>query len=247
MKRWYALACVALFFAAGYTRAQGSREDVPLLMQKPTVSKTHIAFGYADDLWIVPRAGGEAKRLTSGTGIETDPMFSPDGKWVAFTGQYDGNDDVFVISVDGGDAKRLTYHPGSDQVVGWTPDGKKVLFRSARDSYSRFTRLFTIGTEGGVPDAIPLPYADHGCFSPGGIMMSYVPFVSCSPNIGFNVAWKRYRGGRQPGVWIADLSDSSVEKVQRTDSNDCCPMWIKDQIYFLSDRDGRNTLFAYDQ
>src|SRR5262245_29268629 len=218
MKRWYALACVALFFAAGYTRAQGSREDVPLLMQKPTVSKTHIAFGYADDLWIVPRAGGEAKRLTSGAGVETDPMFSPDGKWVAFTGQYDGNDDVFVISAEGGDAKRLTYHPGSDQVVGWTPDGKKVLFRTERDAFSPFTRLFTIAVEGGQPQAVPLPIADLGGFSPDGKKMAYVPFYNGSRWTGANVAWKRYRGGRQPVVWIADLSDSSIEKLPRTDS-----------------------------
>src|SRR3954453_15329202 len=148
---------------------------LPRLLRSPTVSKTHVVFAFADDLWIVPRDGGRAKRLTSGPGVETDPMFSPDGKWVAFPGQYEGNDDVYVVSVEGGDATRLTYHPGSDQVVGWTPDGKRVLFRSARNSYSRFTRLFTIGLDGSPPEEVPLPIADHGTFSPDGKKMAYVP------------------------------------------------------------------------
>jgi tricorn protease len=246
MRKWYAL--VALILAAGAAPVQAvSGPAAPLLMQRPTVSKTHIVFSYADDLWIVPREGGEAKRLTSGPGVETDPHFSPDGKWVAFTGQYEGNDDVFVISAEGGEARRLTYHPGNDQVVGWTPDSKRVLFRSSRDSYSRFTRLFTVGLDGGLPEAVPLPIADQGCFSPDGKKMAYAPFFNGSRAIGFNVAWKHYRGGRQPAIWIADLSDSSVEKLPRTDSNDTCPMWVKGgQIYFLSDRDGPNTLFVYD-
>src|SRR5690242_18563139 len=124
----FALA-ILVCAGAAIARADDSPSvKVPLLMQKPTLSKTHVVFSYADDLWIVPRAGGEAKRLTGGAGIETDPFFSPDGKWVAFTGQYEGNDDIFVISAEGGEAKRLTYHPGSDQVVGWSPDSKKILF-----------------------------------------------------------------------------------------------------------------------
>src|SRR5262249_27633765 len=141
------LALVALSLLAGTALplwAGDAPARVPLLMQKPTVSKTHVVFSYADDLWIVPRSGGEDRRLTSGPGDQTDPAFSPDGKLVAFTGQYEGNDDVFVVPAEGGVPRRLTYHPGSDQVVGWTPDGKKVLFRSSRNSYSRFTRLFTV-------------------------------------------------------------------------------------------------------
>src|SRR5262245_34891844 len=174
-----ALAAWALVAPA----AEQSGPKAPLLMQKPTVSKTHVVFAYADDLWIVPREGGEAKRLTSGPGVETDPTFSPDGKWVAFTGQYQGNDDVFVVSADGGEATRPTYHPGNDQVVAWTPDSKKVLFRSARNSYSRFTRLFTIAADGsGIPEEVPLPIADHGCYSPDSKKMAYVPFYNGSRN-----------------------------------------------------------------
>src|SRR3954447_9281740 len=183
------LALLALAaWALGARAAEPSGPKAPLLMQKPTVSKTHVVFSYADDLWIVPREGGEAKRLTSGPGVETDPHFSPDGKLVAFTGQYEGNDDVFVVSAEGGTPRRLTYHPGSDQVVGWTPDSKKVLFRSARNSYSRFTRLFTIGIDGGLPEEVPLPIADHGCFSPDGKKIAYVPNYNGSRSTAANVA-----------------------------------------------------------
>src|SRR6266571_6526189 len=104
----------------------------PLLLQKPTVNKTHIVFAFADDLWIVPKDGGDAQRLTSGPGIETDPIFSPDGKSVAFTGEYEGNIDVYVVPAAGGQPRRLTYHPGTDRAVGWTRDGKRVLFYSQR-------------------------------------------------------------------------------------------------------------------
>src|SRR5262249_54018926 len=152
-------------------------------------------FAYADDLWIVPRAGGEARRLTTGAGVETDPIFSPDGTQVAFTGQYDGNEDVYVVSAAGGEPRRLTYHPGLDQAVGWTPDGKPVLFRSPRGSHAGFWQLFTVGLTGGHPEEVPLPMADHGCFSPDGKRLCYAPFVNVARRIGAHVAWKRYRGG----------------------------------------------------
>jgi tricorn protease len=221
-------------------------EGAPLLLQKPTMSKTHIVFAFADDLWIVPRAGGDAIRLTTGPGIETDPVFSPDGKWVAFTGQYDGNDDVFVVPATGGQPRRLTYHPGGDQAVGWTPDGKRVLFRSTRESHARFTRLYTIGLEGGEPEPLPLPRGDHGSYSPDGKSIAYVPFVNSRNSGGAYAAWKRYRGGRAPQVWIADLSDSAVTRAPRKDSNDWSPMWVEGRVYFLSDRDGPVSLYVYD-
>ena len=218
----------------------------PLMLQKPALSKTHIVFCYADDLWTVPRAGGSARRLTNGPGVETDPVFSPDGKTVAFTGQYDGNDDVFVVPAAGGQPQRLTYHPGVDQAVGWTRDGKRVLFRSSREAYARLTRLYTIGLGGGEPEALPLPRGDHGCYSPDGKSIAYVPFVNSRNSAGDYAAWKRYRGGRAPAVWIADLGDSSIVKIPRKDSNDTSPMWIEGQVYFLSDRDGPVTLYSYD-
>src|SRR5882757_9162748 len=114
-----------------------------LLIQSPTINKTHIVFSYAGDLWKVAREGGDATHLTSGVGLETSPIFSPDGTQIAFEGEYDGNKDVYLIPAEGGTPKRLTFHPGQDTPVAWTPDGKQILFRTNRDSYSRFPRLYT--------------------------------------------------------------------------------------------------------
>jgi tricorn protease len=230
-------ALSALCLVPGLARAQ----DAKLLLQKPAVNQTHIVFSYADDLWSVPREGGEAQRLTSGPGLETDPCFSPDGKWLAFTGEYEGNYDVYVMPAAGGQPRRLTYHPGADRAIAWTPDGKRVLFQSTRNSYSRFARLFTIPVEGGFPTEVPLPMSHHGSYSPDGSQLAYVPFT-----LGPAQAWKRYHGGTQSFIWLANLSDSSVVKVPHKDSNDFNPLWVGDRVYFLSDRSGANTLFCYD-
>ncbi len=237
------LTVVLVIAAAGLCLAQAEK---PLLLQKPTVSGTQVAFVYAGDLWIVGREGGDAKRLTTGIGLETDPIFSPDGALIAFTGEYDGNLDVYVVPATGGVPKRLTYHPGVDAAVGWTPDGKQVLFRSGRNSYSRFNRLFTVPVEGGFPSELPLPMAEQGSYSPDGARLAYVPFWNRRTVPNAYIAWKRYRGGLAPVIWIAQLSDSTIERVPHTDSSDFNPMWVGDKIYFLSDRNGPVTLFAYD-
>ncbi len=216
-------------------------QERPLLMRQPAMSKTHIVFVYAGDLWIVNREGGEASRLTTGVGTETAPQISPDGQTIAFTGEYDGNVDLYTVPATGGVPKRLTYHPGSDGLAGWTPDGKQLLFVSPRASYSgRFARLFTMPVDGAFPAEVPLPMGWAGSYSPDGTKLAYEPL----PRM-FN-AWKRYRGGTASPIWIANLSDSSVEKLPRVDSNDFNPMWIGDKVYFLSDRNGPITLFAYD-
>ena len=226
-------------------RLTGQRPNPYALLRKPAVSQTQIAFSYGGDLWIVERGGGDAKRLTSDAGIEIDPVFSPDGSMIAFTGEYDGNEDVYVIPSSGGIPKRLTTIPG-DQVVGWTRDGKRVLFRSSRQSYFRFSQLFTVSAEGGLPEALPLPMAVEGSYSPDGSQFAYVPFTNFRESWDFQRGLKHYRGGTASPVWIARLSDSSVEKVPRRDSNDSAPMWIGDKIYFLSDRDGPVNLYEYD-
>jgi tricorn protease len=216
------------------------QDDTHLLLQKPTVNRTHIAFAYAGDLWMASRDGGEAWRLTNGIGIESDPIFSPDGKTIAFTGQYDGNVDVYIVPAAGGVPKRLTYHPAPDQAVGWTGDGKRVLFRSTCKSTSGYFRLFTVSVDGGLPEEIPLPLAFEGSYSPDGSHLAYQPLSRWQPD------WKHYKGGQTAPIWIAKLSDSTIEKVPRVNSNDFDPMWIGGKVYFLSDRGGPVSLYSYD-
>src|SRR5262249_19290488 len=164
-------------------------EVQPLLLQKPAVNRTHVVFVFGDDLWSVSREGGEARRLTTGLQAN-DPVFSPDGTQLAFTGEAQGNTDVYVMPATGGVARRLTYHPAPDHAVRWTPDGKQVLSRSERPSYSCPPRLFTIPLEGGLPSETPLPLAYQGSYSPDGARLAYVPWPPAFES------WKRYRGGR---------------------------------------------------
>jgi tricorn protease len=212
----------------------------PLVLQHPTLSATQIAFVYGGDLWTVPRGGGVAQRLTAGIGTVSRPAFSWDGSEIAFTGDYNGNSDVYIIPASGGAPRRLTYHPSPDWVMGWTRDGKQVLFASTRNSYENFNRLFTISRDGGFPVELPLPIAAEGSYSPDGSQLAYVPLDHA-----FEI-WKRYRGGRTSPIWIAQLSDSSVTKIPRDNSNDFNPLWVDDRIFFLSDRLGPISLFSYD-
>jgi len=211
-----------------------------LLLQKPTLSATQIVFVYAGDLWVVGREGGTAQRLTAGAGVETHPYFSPDGKEIAFTGEYDGNVDLYRVPVAGGVPQRLTWHPAVDQTAGWTPDGRSILFTSNRESYSRFSQLFTVGRDGGFPSRLPLPMGAEGSYSPDGTRIAYVPL-----NRAFSM-WKRYRGGQTSPIWIARLSDSAIEKIPRENSNDFNPMWVDDRIFFLSDRKGPVAMYVFD-
>jgi hypothetical protein len=197
-------SCAHLFVYSGLTTGGSMRlilafiastailaaADEPLLLQKPTLSKTHIVFAYGGDLWSVPREGGDAVRLTSGTGDETDPAFSPDGKHIAFTAEYDGNVDVFVVPASGGVPKRLTWHPAPDRVLGWTPDGKRIIFTSPRTAYSRYGELFTVPVEGGVEEKLPLPSGYQASMSPDGQSIAYEPIGKAF------VMWKKYRGGQ---------------------------------------------------
>ena len=238
------LVSLSVIFASILTYAADS---TPLLLQSPTLSKTQIAFAFGGDIWIVDRAGGDAQRLVTGSGVLSRPIFSPDGTQVAYTGNYDGNDDVYVVAATGGEPRRLTYHPASDVAVGWTNDGKSILFRTIRSSYSRFEMLYTVPVTGGFPTPLPLPMGVEGAYSPDGTHLAYVP--SWNRRLGAvdaYVAIKHYRGGHAAPIWIANLADSSVTRVPRDGSNDFDPMWIGDRIYFLSDREGPVTLFSFD-
>ncbi len=218
----------------------GAVSGAPLLLQKPALNQTHIVFSYAGDLWSVPRQGGDAVRLTTGPGIESNPVFSPDGASIAFSGSYDGNVDVFTVAAGGGVPKRITWHPGPDLPAGFTPDGKRILFTSGRAAFHAPGRLFTISIDGGSTEEAPFPMAYFGAYSPDGTRIAYMPLSPATR------AWKRYRGGRTTPIWVANLSTSKVEPLPRANSNDDAPMWAGDKIYFLSDRDGPVTLFSFD-
>ncbi|HJU82787.1 MAG TPA: PDZ domain-containing protein [Holophagaceae bacterium] len=213
----------------------------PTLFQQPALSAQEIAFVHGGDLWIVARSGGEAKRLTSHPGIENNPAFSPDGSEIAFTAQYDGNVDVYLMPAAGGEPTRLTFHPGMDRVVGWTPDGERILFLSDRDSSTpRYTRLYTVSRHGGPAQPLDLPMGFFGSYSPDGSKLAYEP----TPRA-FNI-WKNYRGGSASYLWIADLASGAIERIPHGTASDFNPMWAGNRIYFLSDREGATTLFAYD-
>ncbi len=237
MKRFLpaALAC-GLFLCFGAPAAQAS----PLIFQNPTISSSRIAFVYGGDIWTVPRAGGAANRIITGFGLAGAPYFSPDGATIAFSANYNGNVDVYTVPTAGGQPKRLTYHPGADTVVGWTNDGSKVLFRSGRSTGTDAAQIFTIGARGGVAAVLPLPDAQVGSYSPDGTHFAYVPNNQWEP------FWQGYRGGQTTPIWIANMADSAVTEIPRKNSNDRYPMWIGGTIYFVSDRDGAYTLFAYD-
>ena len=224
------------------------QSPVPLLLQSPTLSQSQIAFAYGGSLWVVGRDGGEARRLVTGDpGAASGPLFSPDGTLVAFTGNFDGNQDVYVVPAGGGEPRRLTNHPDTDVAVGWSPDGKRILFRSGREAYSRFERLLTVGLDGGLPEALPLPMGVQGSFSPDATQLAYVPRWNRRLGAGdAYIAIKQYQGGKTSPIWIAQLADSSVTPLPRGNSNDSNPMWVGDKIYFLSDRSGPVTLFSYD-
>jgi tricorn protease len=216
------------------------------LLRQPSVSRTQIAFVYANNIWIVARAGGAARQLTQGTERKADPSFAPDGSAIAYTETVDGTPSVFVIATSGGAARRLTYHPAGDAVVGWTPDGSRVLFRSLRETFLGLSfvgqdeGLYTVPVAGGAAARIALPSGYDASYSPDGGRLAYLPHTPA------NALWSHYQGGRTTAIWIVRLDDASIVRVPRENSNDLRPMWIGGTVYFLSDRSGPATLFGYD-
>ena len=211
------------------------------LLRTPTVSATQIAFAYANNIWVVARTGGSARRLTSFQGQTTNPHFSPDGKSIAFSGEYAGNFDVYLVPADGGEPRRLTWHPGADLVEGWTPDGKSILFSSSRATWapSGAPRFWTVSVDGGVEEPMPLPRAYQGKISADGTHIAY------RMNNSWDEERRNYRGGQNRPIWIVDLKTFEVASPPWTDSKDVNPVWVGDDVYFISDRDGVANVWEY--
>jgi tricorn protease len=214
------------------------------LLGQPAISPTHIAFVYVNDLWVANLDGTGARRLTSDEGIESNPAFSPDGRMLAFSAQYEGNIDVYAVPVEGGLPKRLTWHPGADLVQCFTPDGAAVMFTSPREVFTtRYTQLFKVPVNGSAPEEkLKIPNAAKAVYSPDGMRIIYNPLYQAFTQ------WKNYRGGTVSTLNIIQLSDYAVEKVPQTKErcNDTDPMWLENMIYFRSDRNGEFNIFSFD-
>jgi tricorn protease len=210
------------------------------LLRQPALSNTDIVFVYAADLWKASINGGNAVRLTSDNGSESNPQFSKDGNWIAFTAQYDGNTDVFLVSKNGGEPKRLTYHPSKDVVQGWTPDGK-ILFRSDRMSKPTQTnKFYTISVEGGMPEVFDIPRAAFGKISEDNAFIAYTPITS------WDAEWRNYRGGQAMPIWILDLKTKELIKTPQKDGErHVNPIWYKENVYYISERDYTANIWSY--
>lgn len=237
--------CGALL--AGFAFCGNARAAEPLLLRNPSLSRDKIAFVYADDIWTVSRAGGEAQRLTSQNDIVAGPFYSPDGSQIAYSAHRDGQVNVYLMQAAGGVPRRLTWNNsgrmtgGANLAVGWTPDGKDVLFDSMRYSYSDFEQIYQVAADGtGTPTALPLPSAVEGSISSDGSTIAYVPVLQ------WEQAWKHYRGGQTTPIWLVNLKTLDLVKVPRENSNDSSPVWEGKTVYFLSDRNGPVSLFSYD-
>ena len=206
--RGAAVCAVAAFLVAAAGACFGS-VDRPI-MRFPDIHGDMIAFVYGEDIWTVPAAGGIAQRLTIHDGTERFPKFSPDGSLIAFTGNYDGNLDVYVMNTHGGDITRVTYHPAYDEVVGWHPLKNKIIFRSARNSFSRFNRLFMIAPDGSGLEELIMHEAVQGSFSPDGEKIAYNRISRETRT------WKRYEGGTAQDIYIFDFKNMKDSKLTST-------------------------------
>ncbi len=218
------------------------REGGTRLLRTPSISATHVAFAYANNIWIVDRKGGDARRLTSFQGQSSNPKISPDGTMVAFSADYAGNTDVYTVPVSGGEPTRLTWHPGADTVQGWTPDGARILFVSGRQTSApnATARFWTVPAKGGIAEPMALPRGYQGKISPDGRRIAY------RMNSSWDEERRNYRGGQNRPIWIVDLKSYDLVSPPWTDSKDVDPAWLGDTVYFISDRDGIANVWSYD-
>ena len=227
---------LVLLLTASAVQAQDTR-----LVRQPAMSAAHLAFAYGGDLWITPRAGGEARRLTSTPAVESDPHFSPDGRLLAFTSDRSGVEAVYVVPVEGGAPTRLTWYPAASRARGWTPDGQRVLYASTRGvAPASYDRLWTVAATGGPSLLLPAPRATNAAYSPDGRRMVYDGVER------WDVEWRAYRGGQNTPLTILDLTtldETPLPTSERT--TDTEPVWLGETVYFLSDRDWTVNIWAF--
>ncbi|MGD8319895.1 MAG: PDZ domain-containing protein [Gemmatimonadota bacterium] len=230
------LTVVAVLASASVAAAQSTR-----LLREPTLSASSVAFTYGADLWIAPRGGGTARRLTATPAVESDPHFSPDGRWIAFTSNRSGIPQVYVVSVDGGDPTRLTWYPATSEARGWTPDGARVLYASSRETAPvGYDRLWTVAPTGGPSTMLPAPWGYDGSYSADGkrIVVDRVTR--------WDWEWRSYRGGQNTPLTILDLGSLDEVRLPNERTQDRWPVWIGDKVWFVSDRDWAMNVWSYD-
>jgi tricorn protease len=244
MRSFRSVPAVALAALAAALAPAGSAgaQSTTRLLRTPSVSGSHIAFAYANNIWVVDRTGGSARRLTSFQGQTQNPKLSPDGRTVAFSAEYGGNTDVYTVPVEGGQPKRITWHPSADMVQGWAPDGKSIMFASSRatSAPSAAPRFWTIPVEGGVEEPMPMPRAYQGKISPDGRRIAYRMPSS------WDEERRNYRGGQNRPIWIMDLKTFDMDTTPFAGTKETDPVWVGESVYFLSDRDGVANVYSYD-
>jgi tricorn protease len=233
------LSLLAFLFVVPVTESQISAR----LFRYPDVSQTQIVFAYGGDLWVTDKAGGTASRLSSPSGEEAFPRFSPDGSTIAFSGNYDGNMDIYTIPNKGGVPTRVTHHGMTDRIIDWYPDGKSLLYASSGESgKQRFSQFYKISAGGGLPEKLPTAYGEYASLSPDGKRLAFTEKSRIFRT------WKRYRGGMNSDIIIFDLETYASTNITNNDANDEIPMWHGEKVYYLSDAgdDMRYNIWMYD-
>mgnify|MGYP001254166082 CR=1 FL=1 len=236
MKKFYLISIIFVFCIHCFTAIQAQTR----LLRNPDVTDSHIAFEYAGDIWICNINGSQAQRLTVSSGMETKPYFSNDGKFVCFTGQYDGNTDVYMVSIEGGNPQRLTWHPGTDEARGWTPDNH-IMFVSGRTKVpvQSLEQFWKVSKDGGMPSELKVPRVSFGDFNQDGSMFAY-QMVQPWEN-----EFRHYRGGQNNPIRIVSMDTYQLTKVPWNGSIDQKPVWNGDEVFFLSDRDTISNVWSY--
>ncbi|MDQ7012647.1 MAG: S41 family peptidase [Planctomycetota bacterium] len=233
---------VALAGAVGSAQENAPHAPHAGMLRTPDVSRTHIVFSYANDLWIVPKAGGAATRLSSPAGAEGLAKFAPDGQTLAFTANYDGGRDLYTMSVMGGIPSRVTHHPALEWLTDWTAQGELLFFQNGLNGLQRQTDIFKVAPEGGLPERLPVPYGANGSISDDGVWLAYTPHTRDTRT------WKRYRGGMATDIWLFNLETYESRKITDWEGTDSIPMWHGSKVYYLSDNgaEHRLNIWSYD-